>query len=252
MRTNLINKEEGAATVEEGLLDLVIAFDTTGSMASFIGDVKKHVTDLVPELLRANPKMMIGIVAFGDYCDMLDVGIFGNAYQCLNLSNKEEEIISFIEQAEKTFGGDGDEFYELVIRKITNETNWREGSNKVVLLIGDAAPHSVNYKYIKRGKTIECNIDWRIEAECAKTKGIKFDTLGIWDYESWYKELSEITGGVYSLFNAAEKTNRVMRAVAYARGGVATASLFKQIMEEDKDDTDLTHVYSMYSEEVIN
>lgn len=41
---------------------------------------------------------------------------------------------------ENTYGGDSDEFYELVIKKIVEETNWREGSIKAVLLIADASP----------------------------------------------------------------------------------------------------------------
>ena len=56
-------------------------------------------------------------------------------------------IIKFINEAQDTSGGDGDEFYELVIKKITEETEWREGSTKAVLLIADAAPHKVGYSY---------------------------------------------------------------------------------------------------------
>lgn len=86
MRTDLIkNKEEGTSktsdiTKEEGInassgstdgmLDMVIAFDTTGSMSCYIESVKKYVTELIPKLLSSNPKLKIGIVAFGDYCDM--------------------------------------------------------------------------------------------------------------------------------------------------------------------------------------
>jgi len=44
-------------------------------------------------------------------------------------------------KAQNTSGGDGDEFYELVIKKIVEEMDWREGSTKAVLLIADANPH---------------------------------------------------------------------------------------------------------------
>ena len=33
-----------------GVLDMVIAFDTTGSMAAYIGAVRKEVSELVPRL----------------------------------------------------------------------------------------------------------------------------------------------------------------------------------------------------------
>lgn len=41
---------------------------------------------------------------------------FGKAYQVLGLTNDENEIIKFINEAQDTSGGDGDEFYELVIK----------------------------------------------------------------------------------------------------------------------------------------
>ena len=56
----------------DGVLDMVIAFDTTGSMASYIGAVRKEVSELVPRLFKSNPNLRIGVVAFGDYCDMID------------------------------------------------------------------------------------------------------------------------------------------------------------------------------------
>lgn len=52
MRTNLIKpkniSEAKSKTSNDGMLDMVIAFDTTGSMASCIRSVKEYVTELVP------------------------------------------------------------------------------------------------------------------------------------------------------------------------------------------------------------
>ena len=145
MRTNLIKTKELPKVVEpsttDGMLDMVIAFDTTDSMSAYINAVKTHVKELVPKLFSSNPDLRIGIVAFGDYCDMKSKDNFGKAYQVLDLTNDENKIIQFINEAQDTYGGDGDEFYELVIKKITEETEWREGSTKAVLLIADAAPH---------------------------------------------------------------------------------------------------------------
>jgi len=39
---------EKVAPKEVGVLDMVIAFDTTGSMAEYIGAVRKEVADLIP------------------------------------------------------------------------------------------------------------------------------------------------------------------------------------------------------------
>lgn len=37
------------------MLDMVIAFDTTGSMSAYINAVKTHVKELVPKLFSSNP-----------------------------------------------------------------------------------------------------------------------------------------------------------------------------------------------------
>lgn len=110
MRTNLVKTKELPKVVEpsttDGMLDMVIAFDTTGSMSAYINAVKTHVKELVPKLFSSNPDLRIGIVAFGDYCDMKSKDDFGRAYQVLDLTDDENKIIQFINGAQDTFGGD--------------------------------------------------------------------------------------------------------------------------------------------------
>lgn len=232
---------------------MVIAFDTTGSMACYIDSVKLHITELVPKLFKANPNLRLGIVAFGDYCDMPSKDNFGKAYQVFNLTNNEEEIINFVKTAKSTSGGDSDEFYELVIKKIVEETNWREGSTKAVLLIADSEPHRVGYSY--SDKVVNNQIDWREEAKKAAKKGIKFDTVTIKTISKteWYKELSRITNGVSAPFSTSLKTSQLIEAAALARGGEKTRDLYKTTMDsfEASGDTEMTAVYGAYSKEVI-
>lgn len=70
MRTNLIKpkniSEAKSKTSNDGMLDMVIAFDTTGSMAGCIRSVKEYVTELVPKLFAVNPNLRLGVVAFKD------------------------------------------------------------------------------------------------------------------------------------------------------------------------------------------
>lgn len=252
MRTNLIKpKERPKVSSDDGMLDMIIAFDTTGSMESYIDAVKKHVKELIPKLFKQNPNLRIGIVAFGDYYDMPSKDKFGEAYQVCPLTDDENELIRFITDAQDTDGGDSDEFYELVIKKIVEETNWREDSTKAVLLIADARPHPVGYSY--HDIVVNNQIDWEEEAKKAAEKGIKFDTLTIWDYTSnWYKRLSKITNGVSAPFSTSSKTSNLVEAAALARGGEATKSLYYATMDSFKDDAEMTAVYTAYSKEVIS
>lgn len=249
MRTNLVKKKDTKSPLNDGVLDMVIAFDTTGSMRAYINAVKLYVKELIPKLLKQNPNLKIGVVAFGDYFDMPRKDVFGKAYQVCELTNNEATLIEFINSVENTYGGDPDEFYELVIKKIVEETNWREGSIKAVLLIADASPHEVGYNY--GDKVINNQIDWREEAKKAAEKGIKFDTLTIG--ATWYKELSSITKGVSVPFSTSSKTSQLVEAAALARGGEKTRGLYKTTMDsfEASGDIEMTAVYAAYSKEII-
>lgn len=253
MRTGLIKPKvkESTTTSSDGMLDMVIAFDTTGSMSRYISAVKEHVKELIPKLFKQNPDLRIGIVAFGDYCDMPSKYEFGRAYQVCKLTDDENKLMKFIINAKDTSGGDGDEFYELVIKKIVEETNWREGSTKAVLLIADAEPHKVGYSW--SNIVVNNQIDWREEAKKAAEKGIKFDTLTI-DKVEWYKELSSITNGVSAPFSTSSKTSQLVEAAALARGGEKTRGLYKITMDSFKasGDAEMTAVYTAYSKEVIS
>lgn len=256
MRTNLIKTKkpvvESKPKVEatsDGKLDIVIAFDTTGSMFSYINDVKKHVTELVPKLLDANPDMRIGVVAFGDYCDMPQKGVFGKAYQVLPLTDNRDKIINFVRNAENTSGGDGDEFYELVIKKITEETDWRKDATKSVLLIADAKPHAVGYSYSNRVE--KSQIDWEVEARKSADQGIKWDTLQIRS-QAWLVKLSEMTNGVSVPFSKSENTTHLVEAASLARGGERTRGAFYATMYSFEDDDEMSAVYAKYEKEVVS
>lgn len=231
-----------------GKLDMVIAFDTTGSMAQYIGAVRKDVTELIPQLFKENDDLRLGIVAFGDYCDMKNPQDFGDAYQVIKPTNNVNELIGFVVTSKDTHGGDGPEFYELVIKKIVEETPWREGSTRVILLIADSDPHELGYSY---GDCIKDNtIDWRVEARKAADKKIKIDTVTITD-EPWFKELSAMTNGISVPFHTGYKTADLVRASAMARGSMKARMCFDDLMGswENSDDEEMKAVFCSYKKE---
>ena len=228
-----------------GVLDMVIAFDTTGSMAAYIDAVRKEVAELVPRLFKDNENLRLGIVAFGDYCDMVNAKEFGDAYQCLMPTDNENDIIKFIRESHDTSGGDGDEFYELVIKKIVDETPWREDATKAILLISDANPHPLGYTY--NDFVVGNQIDWRKEAEKAARKKIKIDTVTITN-EPWYKELSKMTNGISVPFESGNKTAHLVEAATLSRGSMASRLKFDK-MAETCIDEEMSAVYRSYQKE---
>ena len=187
------------------------------SLSDTLTAVRQEVAELIPRLFKDNENLRLGIVAFGDYCDMKNAQEFGDAYQCIMPTDNENDIIKFVRESKDTNGGDGDEFYELVIKKIVEETPWREGSTRAVLLISDASPHTLGYSY--KDYVVNNQIDWRKEAGKAAEMKIKFDTVTI-TQASWYKELSSITGVVSAPFSSGAKTARLIEAATMSRGSL--------------------------------
>lgn len=239
-------KAESPFVEAEPINDIVIAFDTTGSMSRYIGAVKKHVNTLIPDLFAKMPNLRMKIVAFGDYCDMDTATHFGDAYQQSAFTNDTNALISFVQKARSTGGGDYEEFYELVIKKITEETPWREGSKRSVLLLADAVPHEVGYTY--DNKVVNAQLNWREEAKKAAALGIEFDTMSMTG-EKWYEELSRITNGIYAKFQSSEKTQEVLRASTLSRGGTMAKASYMASMDSavKSGDEELTGLYKSFS-----
>lgn len=226
--------------------DYVIAFDTTGSMSSYIDAVRRHVSSLIPELFSNSSDLMMKIVAFGDYCDMTNVKLmqFGNAFQTTQLTNNQKELINFVKTAKDTNGCDSDEFYELVIKKIVEETPWRENSKRVILLIADANPHKVGYVF----GGVTHKIDWKKEARKAAEMAIQIDTINCGHSgHEFRKELSEITNGVNIDFQSSGKTTELIIATTYARSSKLsfTASMNAAM---DSGDDELIGMYKKINE----
>lgn len=224
----------------QGKLDMVIAFDTTGSMAAYIDDVRHQVADMIPRLFRDNEDLRLGIVAFGDYCDMVNRDTFGIAYQSMPLTDNENEIIKFVKEARNTNGGDGDEFYELVLKKIIDESPWREDASKAILLIADANPHKIGYTY--EDYVVGNQIDWKIEAAKAADMKIKIDTVSICGLP-WYKELSAMTNGISVPFKSSGKTGTMIETATTARSAMA----FAESARKSDEKSDRVYCYSRAS-----
>lgn len=250
-KTSDVKKEEGFAQVAPkniGKLDMVIAFDTTGSMARYIEAVRKEVSALIPQLFKDNEDLRLGIVAFGDYCDMNNAQDYGDAFQCIAPTANENDLIRFVLNSRDTSGGDGPEFYELVIKKIVEDTQWREGSTRSILLIADAVPHEVGYSYenIIKGS----QIDWRVEAKKAADNKIKIDTVTITD-APWFRELSAMTNGVSVPFHTGDKTAELVRVSVMSRGSMKARATFDYLMEacEESNDEEMKAVFHSYKKE---
>lgn len=235
--------ETGPYTPVEGCHDMIIAFDTTGSMSAYIDAIRSEVAILIPQLFAGNENLRLGIIAFGDYCDIESCESFGKAFQRIQPTSSISALINFVRTSKDTGGGDGDEFYELVIRKIVDETPWRPNSHRSVLLIADAEPHPLGYSYGRY--VINSTIDWRKEAQKAVERHIKFDTVAINNLK-WMRELSRITSGISTPFRTSAKTGHLIRAAVLSRGTATARASFDANQKACAKDTELREVYKAY------
>lgn len=95
-------------------------------------------------------------------------------------------------------------------------------------------------------------IDWRVEAQKAASMEIKIDTVSITG-APWYKELSDMTNGISTLFQSSCKTARLVEAATLARGSKASREMFDSLAcscaSSSVVDEEMEEVYRKYKKE---
>ena len=98
----------------------------------------------------------IAVIAHGDYCDYAKYIV-----KWIDFGASLPELCNFVENVERTGGGDGPECYELVLKRAREELAWTPGSQRILVVIGDDEPHPVGYTY--NGERHD--IDWKEECD---------------------------------------------------------------------------------------
>lgn len=187
-------------------MDVVISYDTTGSMRSCIYETKRKIAEVVTKLFHEYDDLRIGIIAHGDYCDT-DTYITRQ----FQLSNKRDDIVDFVNTTGFTSGGDSDECYELVLHT-ARSFDWRDGE-KVFILVGDADPHDVGYRYHMHVN----ELDWRIEARLLAEQGVKIYSVKCLNNNrsNWWNEVARIGNGYALNLHQFSDILRLFSAVVY-------------------------------------
>ncbi len=186
--------------------DIVISFDTTGSMYPCLAEVRRNTTAITERLFKEIPSLRIAIIAHGDYCD--DDKVITQ----LDFTTDQNEIKQFIQNAPSTFGGDYPECYELVLKNI-KALSWRpDASMKSLILIGDAPPHEKNENPYK--------IDWRDEAESLKNRNIQVFSVqclnnGNKEAFNFYADIAEMTNGYHVYLDQFSYIKDMIQAICF-------------------------------------
>jgi hypothetical protein len=205
-------------------IEVVVSFDTTGSMFPCLTQVRREVKETVTRLFKEIPNIRIGIIAHGDYCDA------GSTYvtKQFDLSDDPKAICKFVETVGATGGGDAEECYELVLHQ-SKSLSWSAGKSKVLVLMGDDVPHGPNYAQNTK------KLDWRNELDLLSEAGIKVygvQCLNRKHATKFYEEIARKTGGFHLSLDQFSNVTDLIMAVCYQQAGDVPLQNFEQEVEK--------------------
>ncbi|GHU36380.1 hypothetical protein FACS1894172_19230 [Spirochaetia bacterium] len=214
------------------VVDLLISFDTTGSMSAVIGSVRNHVHATVREMKAIDPAIRIGIIAHGDYCDRNTT----YTIRSLDLTDDEERLHQFIKGTGDTYGGDADECYELALQTARKDFSWRAEAEKMLILIGDCNPHKVGYTCSECPGFVN-DIDWKDEARLLHEMNVKIYAVhALPQYRSgsrtFYKHIADVTDGVYLQLDQFREVIDLIMASCYSQYDEVVLNEFVTMIKE--------------------
>lgn len=115
-------------------LDIVIAFDSTGSMGGEIQQVKHQIRRIGTALSRLIPRTRISICTYRDQGDEYVV-------KGLPLTDDLQQVEEFLRGITADGGGDYAEAVQDGLNWSVEKNQFRPRARKVILLFGDAPPH---------------------------------------------------------------------------------------------------------------
>ncbi|MEV4050667.1 translocation protein TolB [Amycolatopsis sp. NPDC049688] len=132
--------------------DIVLLMDQTGSMDKVIGDVKTNLGHVIDEVLKVQPSAHFAVAAYGDLVDdHPKTGPPPNPPRSFHVqqpltpvenAGQRQLLTDAFGRITATGGDDTAEDWYVALQKLaTGAVNFRDTSNRIVVLVGDAASH---------------------------------------------------------------------------------------------------------------
>jgi Mg-chelatase subunit ChlD len=130
-------------------LDIVITFDSTGSMSSEISQVKNKIERMGSVLFQLVPKTRISICTYRDTGE--DYVVKG-----LRLTDNLSKVREFLDGIRASGGGDEPEAVDAGLEWSIEQNKFRRNARKIILIFGDAPPHKN-----KKNRTLQLASEFR-------------------------------------------------------------------------------------------
>lgn len=135
-------------------LDVVITFDSTGSMGGEIDVIKNKIQRIGTTLMKLIPKTRISICTYRDQSDEYVV-------KGTPLTSNLNDVMTFLEGVGAAGGGDQPEAVVEGLKWSLEKNSFRRRARKIILLFGDYPPHEgdqsqcvelvTNFRYQQKG-----------------------------------------------------------------------------------------------------
>ena len=122
------------ADAQRNGIEIVVVFDSTGSMGPEIEAVKARISQIGKAVLSKIPKARFSLCTYRDLNDSFTV-------RGLELTQDLGRIQRFIDGVYASGGGDHPEAVQIGMRWAVHQTDYRQAAQKVMLIFGDAPPH---------------------------------------------------------------------------------------------------------------
>lgn len=201
--------------MEVEIFDIVLSFDTTGSMKRCLDAVRGKMRDMLRTLKTDIPAIRLGVIAHGDYDTDHTYTIKHE-----DLTDNVERLCRFVTSVKGTGGGhmnNLDEAYELALLYTRTKMSWRPNSNRVLVMIGDCRPHEKNYSLNKQ------RIDWTLEIIKLRDMNVKINAVqcGHHSYaDSFFHKIASATFGQRVTLNNMEEVEKTLMSICYREAGL--------------------------------
>ena len=204
-------------------LDLCLVVDTTGSMGDDINDAKMKMQQILNSLAEKTDDYRIALIDYRDYAERSGRSYDYPAKLRMDFTDDDETIRSAINALDLGHGGDENEtvFSGLMMAA---GLNWREGAQKVIIVMGDAPPldpePGTGYTYADVVASLYnakimidySHTDTRVlgEPEDSLIQVYSIGTDASGDAEDFFRDLSGDTGGSFTGVDSADEVGQAI------------------------------------------
>lgn len=182
--------------IKDGVgLDAVLVFDTTGSMSVYLNEVRRQLVDVTRELAGV-ARARLGVVCYKDHGDQGE----SQHYLTKTLPPTQDLALAAGFLSSRALapgqGGGGAEALECALRE-ANGFDWRLGSRKALVIVGDKPPHGGGMDAFEG---CPARVDYRVEVESLARKDVRIYTVLVDTYletRRVFEWMSETTGGQF-------------------------------------------------------